>query len=98
MIEKEIPFDMVAVLYVKNTEEKQLLNENRLYYKLILQIVAEGQKHGEFKSDISAEEMAGMYTSLERGMVYNWCVTDGKESLEETGRRLLPIYLKEILL
>lgn len=36
MIEKEIPFDMVAVLYVKNTEEKQLLNENRLYYKLIL--------------------------------------------------------------
>jgi AcrR family transcriptional regulator len=98
MIEKEIPFDMVAVLYVKNTEEKQLLNENRLYYKLILQIVTEGQKHGEFKSDISAEEMAGMYTSLERGMVYNWCVTDGKESLKETGRRLLPIYLKEILL
>ncbi len=98
MIEKEIPFDMVAVLYVKNTEEKQLLNENRLYYKLILQIVTEGQKHGEFKSDISAEEMAGMYTSLERGMVYNWCVTDGKYSLEETGRRLLPIYLKEILL
>ena len=83
---------------MQNTEKKIMLDENRLYYRLILQIITDGRKHGEFKDTISAEDMAYTYESLERGMVYKWCVTGGKSSLSESRRQLLPIYLKQFLI
>lgn len=98
LIEQEVPFDLVRHIYVGMPEEQQnLMNQNRFYYKLIPQIIEEGQDTEEFRRGDTPEVLADNYASLERGMIYDWCVRGGKTSLTEKSRRLLPIYLKDLL-
>lgn len=98
MIETEVPFALVKHLYMDDREEKcHLLNEKRFYYKLIPQIIAEAQEQGEFIKGESAQNLADTYASLERGMIYDWCVKRGTESLCKNGQKLLPVYLKQFL-
>ncbi len=98
LIEKEVPFDLVSHIYVTKAEEqKKLLDQHRFYYKLIPQIIREGQMTGEFRQDETAEDLADTYASLERGIIYDWCIKDGKESLQKKGQRLLSGFLKELL-
>lgn len=99
LIENQVPFQLVSHIYVsKSAHQQEMLNQNRFYYKLIPQIIAEGQQSGEFDAAESAESLADTYASLERGMIYDWCVKDGKESLVEMSRKLLPIYLEHLLI
>ncbi len=99
LIETEVPFNLVVFLYTQDVEKKKksLFNEERLYFKLIMRILQEGRKSGEFKNSDSVQSMAEIYASLERGMIYNWCVAGGAYSLTGNSQSLLPIYLKEFL-
>lgn len=98
LIEKEVPFELVTHIYVNMPEERQeMLNKERFYYKLIAQLFEEGQKNGEFRKEESPQSMTETYASLERGMIYDWCVKGGKESLAEAGQKILPVYLTSML-
>lgn len=98
LIEEKVPFNLVSHLYVNMGKERQnLLNRNRFYYKLIPQIIEEGQKTGEFKTSDTSENLAADYASLERGMIYDWCVQGGNYNLKERSRHLLPLYLKSLV-
>jgi AcrR family transcriptional regulator len=97
LIEEQVPFELITHIYVSVPEERQeMLNKERFYYKLIPQLIAEGQESGEFRKDETAEALADTYASLERGLIYDWCVKGGKESLSEKGQRILPVYLAHI--
>ena len=98
LIEDQVPFELISHIYVnKPAEQQKLLDKNRFYYKLIGRIIAEGQKEGEFKKEETAEELADTYASLERGIIYDWCVQDGKGSLMEKGQTIIPIFLEHLL-
>jgi 5-bromo-4-chloroindolyl phosphate hydrolysis protein len=98
MIEKQVPFELLSHIYVSVPEERQeMLNKERFYYKLIPQLIAEGQEKGEFRREETAEVLAETYASLERGLIYDWCVKGGKESLSEKGEKILPVYLAHML-
>lgn len=98
MIETQVPFRLLEHVYVGMPKERQeLLNKNRFYYQLITRLIREGQKKGEFEREESAEALADTYASLERGMIYDWCVKGGTESLSAKGQKLLSIYLKEAI-
>ncbi len=97
LIEEHVPFNLVSHIYVSMPGERQdLLNEKRFYYTLIPRIIEEGQKVGEFTREESAKEIFETYASLERGLIYDWCVKEGKESLAQKGTKLLTSYLKAI--
>ena len=98
LIEKEVPFELVTHIYVNMPEERQeMLNNQRFYYKLIPQLFDEGQKNGEIRTDETPASMAETYASLERGMIYDWCVKGGKESLAAKGQKIIPVYLASVL-
>lgn len=98
LIEEKVPFNLVSHLYVNMGKERQnLLNRDRFYYKLIPQIIEEGQKTGEFITSDTSENLAADYASLERGMIYDWCVQGGNYNLKERSRHLLPLYLKSLV-
>lgn len=98
LIENQVPFNLVSHIYVsKPAQQQEFLNQERFYYKLILKIIEEGQKKGEFAAEESADNLADTYASLERGMIYDWCVKDGKDSLVQKSQKLLPIYLEHLL-
>ncbi len=98
LIETQVPFELINQIYTRSSKHHEMLNSNRFYYKLIMQIIDEGQNNGEFAKEESAEKLAEKYASLERGLIYDWCVKNGEPSLCEAGQEFIPIYLEHLLL
>jgi proline racemase/trans-L-3-hydroxyproline dehydratase len=100
MIEKEVPFELIRYSYSKQMEDQahnSLMNQERLYYRLLDQIIKEGQYQGEFTDECSYNEISKSYSQLERGMIYDWCVNNASYGLAEYSRKMLPVYLKQFL-
>lgn len=63
MIENSISLDLLARLLstqLITKGEKHLLDRNRYYYKLLRRIIREGQESGEFRTDLSVNEMVNV--------------------------------------
>lgn len=98
MIEESVSIELVASLYssqLVTIGEKHLLDENRVYYKLLKKIIKEGQERGEIKSSISCDEIMKVYALCERGLIYDWCISKGSYSLWEYSGHLMPMFLRE---
>lgn len=96
MIDDSISMDLTARMYASQlitTGEKHLLDHNRVYYKLLRQIVAEGQKKGELRDDISVNEIVKVYALCERALIYDWCISNGEYSLCQYAKEMMPVFL-----
>jgi AcrR family transcriptional regulator len=99
MIENTISLDLLARLYstqLVTNSEKHLLDHNRVYYKVIRRIAAEGQRSGELSQDMTANEIAKIYALCERGLLYDWCLCGGEYSLKNYAKRMMPMFLSGI--
>ena len=86
MIEDSISIDLVARLYssqLVTKGEKQFIDYSRVYYKLLRNVVSDGQKSGEIRSDLSCNEIVKMYALIERGLLYDWCICGGNYPLKD---------------
>ena len=93
MIENSIPIDLLARLYSSQLTlkgDRNLLDHNRIYYKLLRKIVIEGQESGELRSDISVNEIVKAYALCERAVISDWCLCNGEYSLARYSETLLP--------
>ena len=96
MVENSVSLDLLARLYssqLVTAGEKHLLDHNRTYYKLLRQIVSEGLLSGEFRSDMTVNEMVKAYALFERGLLYDWCICEGNYALAAYSAKLLPVLL-----
>ncbi len=101
MIENSISIDLLARLlsYQLITRgEKSLLDRNRFYYRLLTQIVQEGQAAGEIRSDLSVGEIVKAYAICERSFLYDWCISGGEYSLRSYSQRLLPVFMEDFFI
>lgn len=55
--------------------------EDRPLIKNLLNIIEDGQKNSEFRTDKSADELFEFVLVTMRGVIFNWCVNEGKEDL-----------------
>lgn len=69
--------------------EKHLLNRNRTYFKVLRQVITQGQEKGEITREISVNRIMKAYAMMERGLMYDWCISEGDYSL--------PAYSEEIM-
>lgn len=95
MIEDKISLDLLARLYSSQLitkGEKHLMDHNRLYYRLLLQIVKEGQEKGEIRDDFTANEVVKAYALCERALLYDWCLSNGEYSLTNYSKNILPMF------
>ncbi len=96
MIDNSISLDLTARLYSSQlitSGEKHLLDHNRVYYKLLRQIVTEGQKKGELREDVSVNEIVKVYALCERALIYDWCISNGEYSLCQYAKEMMPVFL-----
>lgn len=99
MIEERIDIDLLTRLYstqLVTKGEKHLLDNKRLYYKLLRSIVTEGQKNGELSSSMTANEIVKMYAMCERALIYDWCLCNGEYSLTGYANKTMPAFLSAI--
>lgn len=98
MIENSIALDMVAQLYssqLVTRGDKSLLDHNRTYYRLLRQIILQGQERGELRGDITVNEIVRAYTLCERALLYDWCLSGGDYSLSQYSAVMMPMFLRE---
>lgn len=99
VVEDRIDIELLTRLYstqLVTKGEKHLLDNKRLYYKLLRQIVGEGQKAGEITSVMTANEIVKMYALCERALIYDWCLCNGEYSLKNYAKNVMPMFLSGI--
>jgi len=99
MIEDRIDIDLLTRLYstqLITKGEKQLLDNKRLYYKLLKKIVTEGQKNGEITDKMTVNEIVKLYAMSERALIYDWCLCNGEYSLFSYAKTVMPTFLSGI--
>ncbi len=99
IIEDRIDIDLLTRLYstqLVTKGEKHLLDNKRLYYKLLRKIVSEGQKNGEFTDKMTANEIVKLYAMSERALIYDWCLCNGEYSLSSYAKNTMPMFLSGI--
>ena len=97
MLENSISLDLVARLYssqLVTRGDKSLLDHGRTYYRLLRQIVLQGQQRGELRANITANEMVRVYALCERALIYDWCLSGGDYSLTQYSRTMMPMFLQ----
>lgn len=101
MIEDRIDIDLLTRLYstqLVTKGEKHLLDNKRLYYKLLRKIVTEGQKNGELTDKMTVNEIVKLYAMSERALIYDWCLSGGDYSLSSYAKTVMPTFLSGIRL
>ena len=97
MIENSISLDLLARLYssqLVTRGDRSLLDHGRTYYKLLRQIVLQGQERGELRGDVTANEIVRAYALCERALIYDWCLSEGDYSLTQYSRTMMPMFLQ----
>ena len=100
VIENRIMVDMLTRMYstqLVTHGEKHLMDRNRVYYRLLRQIIEEGQRCGEISRRFTVNEIVKAYSMYERGMLYDWCICDAEYSLVAYSGRMMPMYLRLFL-
>lgn len=97
MIEERVSLDLLArllstQLFAKG--DKRLLDHSRLYFRLLRQIMAEGQRQGSLRTDLSGNELVKAYALWERALLYDWCLCGGDYSLLSYTERMTPTFLE----
>ena len=76
--------------------EKQLLDHNRVYYRLLRKLVLAGQKSGQLTDKQTVNDIVRYYAFCERSLIYDWGLCNGEFSLKESAGRLMPFFMERI--
>ena len=98
-IEENVPVDLLSILYssqIVKKGKKHLLDQQRVYYKVLQQIISEGQSRNQIKNDKSFLELSKIYAMQERAVLYDWCICEGNYPLSSYGIELLEMFLRDI--
>ena len=96
MIDGGVSMDLLARLLSTQLlarGEKHLLDRNRTYFKLLRQIIADGQKAGQLRADCTVNEIVKAYALWERALMYDWCLSGGEYSLVAYTDKMTPMFL-----
>lgn len=99
MVENTIDLELMKRLYstqLVTKNEKQLLDHNRVYYRLLRKIVIAGQEKNEITKQMSVNEIVKYYAFCERAMIYDWCLCNGDYSLSDSASKMMPFFMKRI--
>lgn len=99
MIENTIDLELIKRLYstqLVTKTEKQLLDHNRVYYRLLRKIVITGQEKNEITKQMSVNEIVKYYAFCERAIIYDWCLCNGDYSLSDSALKMMPFFMTRI--
>ena len=97
MIDNTVSVELLARLFstqLTTKVEKHLLSRDRTYFKLLHQVVRQGLERHELRGDLTANEIINDYAMFERGLMYDWCLSDGDYALARHADRLMPMFLR----
>ncbi|MCI8439711.1 MAG: TetR/AcrR family transcriptional regulator [Oscillospiraceae bacterium] len=97
MIDSGVSLDLLSRLLSTQLlarGEKHLLDRNRTYFKLLRQIIGEGQRAGQLRADCTVSDIVKAYALWERALLYDWCLCGGEYSLSAYTDTVTPRFLE----
>ena len=97
MIESSVSIDLLTRLLSTQLlarGEKHLLDRNRVYFRVLRQIVRWGMERGEFRAELSVDEIVKAFALWERAQLYDWCLCGGDYSLVSYADKMTPLFLE----
>ncbi len=85
--------DVLRVLFYPSNAWFSIERPMQIYAR---QFVEEGQRSGEIREDIAAEEIVDGLFDILRGVCYNWCVCNGEFDLEQRIGFQISLYCRAI--
>ena len=65
-----------------------------MYFRLLRQIVRQGCERGEFRPDMTTDEIVKAFAMWERAQLYDWCLCGGDYSLVTYADKMTPLFLE----
>ena len=99
MVDNKVDHELVSRLYstqMVTKGERSLMDNSRLYYKLIRQIVVRGREKGEITQDMTVNDTVRYYAMCERALIIEWCLAGWSFSLKNYAATMLPRMLETI--
>lgn len=95
-----VGFEITYVIYDTqlsyNSDKTFIINQNRPLFKILYEIIEEGQKSGELRNDYSIDELVKMAIRSLRGTFYDWCLYDGNFDIVEDGVKYFSVFIEGI--
>ena len=98
-IEENVPVDLLSILYssqIIKKGKKHLLDQQRVYYKVIQQIIKQGQRRNQIKNEKSFMELSKIYAMQERAILYDCCICECSYPFSSYGIELLEMFLNNL--
>lgn len=98
LIDNSVDRELIASLYSSQLitkGERHLMDQNRIYYRLLLDIITEGQRRNQISRVMAPHEITRIYALCERALIYDWCISQGIYSLAEYTGQLMPMFLNQ---
>lgn len=95
-------FEYVKEVYKSQIDSgnKFFISKNRPVFKLLENYIKRAQAEKKLKSDKTAEYITNFLLRFSRGMIYDWCLHDGKYDLEsktmEAFKEIISIFKNNI--
>lgn len=96
MIENTVPVHLLTRIMssqLTTKGDKHLLDPDRTYFRVIRQIVIEGKEQGVFKEEHSVNEICIAYSLFERGLMYDWCISNGNYPFSQYSSKTMRVFL-----
>lgn len=96
MIENTVPVHLLTRIMssqLTSKGDKHLLDPDRTYFRVVRQIVIEGKDQGVFKEAYSVNEICIAYALFERGLMYDWCISNGNYSFSQYASKIMRVFL-----
>ncbi len=97
MIDGEISMELLTRLLstqLLTRGEKHLLDRNRTYFKLLREIISQGQQAEQLRADLTVNQIVKAYALWERALLYDWCLCGGEYSLAAYTASVTPMFLE----
>ena len=96
MMENTVPVHLLSRIMASQMTpkgDKYLVNPDRPFYRFVRKIVIEGKEEGIFNEAYSVNEIAIAYALFERGLMYDWCVSNGNYSFSQYAEKMMRVFL-----
>ena len=97
MIENSVDMELLTRLFstqLITKGERHLMDSSRVYYRLLRKIISEGQEKDEIIKTLPVNEIVHFYAMCERGLMYDWCLSEGSYSLTSFSDKMFPEMIK----
>lgn len=83
-------------LEVRTQFERHILNQDRIYHKLINNLFKEAIENKEINNNKSYFELSKIYISIQIGITYDWCLNKWSYSLADRSKQIINPFIDSL--